>query len=104
MVCVASDAWNTLNMKKLGLVALLPLLAATSACTSTAINRAGNELADTCEAMAPDTRISAPRAESRGGMFGHVMVTGICLSPEEDGYEDAMTIEEYRASIAKKRD
>lgn len=89
-------------MTRVFLISLLPLAASLGGCVSMAIDQASNELADTCEARGADMRIAAPTAESRGGMFGNVVVTGDCLAPGEAGYEDAMTIAEYRASIRNK--
>ena len=92
-------------MKNLGLAGFVPVIIALGGCTAMAINSAGNELADYCtemgEELGVETRIAPKYAGSRGGMFGNVVVSGVCLSPEEEGYEDAMTIEEYRASPKK---
>ena len=88
-------------MKITGVAFLLPLSAVLGGCVSTAIDQAGNKLADLCESNGPNTRIASPTAESQGGMFGNVVVTGDCVSPGDEGYEDAMTIEEYRASLGK---
>lgn len=89
-------------MNRFFLLCSLPLAAGLGGCVSMAIDQASNELADTCEARGAGMRIAAPTAESRGGMFGNVVVTGDCLAPGEPGYEDAMTIAEYRANIGKK--
>lgn len=88
-------------MKITGVAFVLPLAAILGGCVSTAIEQAGTELADICEARGPDMRIDSPKAESRGGMFGNVVVTGNCVAPEDEGYAEAMTIEEYRASLGK---
>ena len=88
-------------MKKFSVAYLLLGVATLSGCTSMAIDRASNELADVCEERGPDMRIASPTAESRGGMFGNVVITGVCVAPEDDGYAEAMTIEDYRASIGK---
>lgn len=89
-------------MKRLYLACLLPLAAGLGGCVSAGYKQAGNKLADLCESNGPDTRIASPTAEEQGGMFGNVIVTGDCVSPGDEGYEDAMTIEEYRASIGRK--
>ena len=88
-------------MKNLGLAGLLPVVIVLGGCTAMAIKSAGNELADLCAEMGAETRVAPIMAESRGGAFGNVVVSGQCLSPEDEGYEDAMTIEEYRASLGK---
>ena len=89
-------------MNRLIMAGLVPTVAALAGCVSMATNQASNKLADLCEAKGADARIAAPTAEVQGGMFGNVVVTGDCIGPGEEGYEDAMTIEQYRASIGKK--
>lgn len=77
---------------------------AVSGCVAMATREASTTLADRCEEYGENTRIRPGSTQSSGGMFGAVTVTGECLSPEEEGYEDAMTIDEYRASIGRKPD
>ncbi|WP_370033599.1 hypothetical protein [Qipengyuania mesophila] len=89
-------------MNRLLITSLLPLAAVLGGCVSTGYYQAGNKLADLCESNGPDTRIASPTAESQGGMFGNVVVSGDCVSPGDEGYDEAMTIKEYRASIGKK--
>ena len=82
----------------------LPLVTGTfalSGCVGMAIDRASNTLADMCEEKGADMRIADPTAESRGGLLGEVVVTGDCLSPDEEGYDEALTIEEYRKRIGQ---
>ena len=50
-----------------------------------ATDHAGDELADVDEARGTDMRIASPTAESRGGLFGMVVVTGDCVPPGEEG-------------------
>ena len=97
-----SGGGNPYYMNRLHIAGLLPVVAALGGCVSMAIDQASNKLADLCEANGADTRIAAPTAESQGGMFGNVVVTGDCVAPGDEGYDEAMTIEEYRASIGKK--
>ena len=91
-------------MKRVFTLALLPGILVLGGCVGMAIEKASNTLADVCEERGPDMRIAAPTAESRGGLFGDVVVTGDCLSPEEEGYADALTIDEYRKQIGSPRD
>lgn len=86
-------------MKTSTLLPCCALAAALGGCVTMAKNEARTELADTCAAMGDDVRIAAGEPESRGGTFGTVVLTGYCLSPGEDGYDDAVPVDEYRASI-----
>ena len=88
-------------MKRITILCLLPVMATLAGCVSMGFDSAANKLADICEAKGPDMRIAEPTAESQGGMFGNVVVTGNCVAPEDEGYADAMTIEEYRAKSGK---
>ncbi|MDG5748276.1 hypothetical protein P8Q88_08785 [Qipengyuania sp. XHP0207] len=89
-------------MKRLYVAGVLPVVAVLGGCATMAIDKASRQLADMCEERGPDRKILAPTSGSRGGMFGTVYAAGDCVSPEHEGYANAMTIEEYRASLKKK--
>ena len=86
-----------MNAAKYGV--LLIAVAASSGCVSMAKKETARELARACAAQGADRRIVASEPISRGGMFGTVVVNGDCLAPGEEGYEDAMTIEQYLESL-----
>lgn len=91
-------------MRTMSVAGLLPVFAVLGGCVGLAMDRAGDELADVCEARGADMRIASPTAESRGGMFGTVVVTGDCVAPGEEGYDQAMPIAEYRARYGRGAD
>ena len=59
----------------------------------------GRELAAHCAGYGDDVRIRVKEPELKGGVFGSVVGSAECLRPEDEGYADAMTIEEYLESL-----
>ncbi len=68
-----------------------------SSCTEMATRNAQRGLAERCEARGENMRIIPDEPVKEKGLLGYVSASGNCLAPGEEGYEDAMTIEEYRA-------
>lgn len=73
-----------------------------SGCVAMATEEASRTLAERCASAGEEARIAPDEPIGQGGMFGTVTVSGKCLLPGEPGYDEAMTIEEYRATIGRK--
>lgn len=59
----------------------------------------GREMAAHCAQYGDDIRIRVKEPELKGGIFGSVIGSAECLRPDDEGYESAMTIEEYRETL-----
>ena len=70
-----------------------------SGCVAAAKKDIKRDIAEHCASYGDDVRVRAKEPELKGGVFGSVVGSGECLRPGDEGYEDAMTVEEYLASV-----
>ncbi|MGB3754204.1 MAG: hypothetical protein WA954_09955 [Parerythrobacter sp.] len=89
-------------MTKPGLPIIILATAVLGGCVGIATDKASNQLADICEERGDNMRIAQPKTGIRGGIIGHVYASGDCIAEGDEGYDDALTIEEYRARIGRK--
>ena len=88
-------------MHKFSIVACFVTAAALSGCVGATKKDLSREIAQHCAAYGDDVRVRVREPELKGGIFGSVIGSGECLRPGDEGYEDAMTVEEYLASLDK---
>ena len=86
-------------MKRIGLLACCLAAIELTACVGAAKKDLSRELANQCASYGDDIRVRIKEPESKGGIFGSVVGSGECLRPGDEGYEDAMTVEEYLDSL-----
>lgn len=89
-------------MKHAAFLVSLVAAAGLGGCVAVAKNEVGKEFARVCAEKGADNRVVPGEYVSRGGMFGTVSMTGDCLAPGDEGYEDAMPVEEYLDSIGRR--
>ena len=88
-------------MHKFSIVVCFVTAAALSGCVGATKKDLSREIAQQCAAYGDDVRVRVKEPELKGGIFGSVVGSGECLRPGDEGYEDAMTVEEYLASLEK---
>ena len=86
-------------MHKCSIVACFVTAAALSGCVGATKKDLSREIAQHCASYGDDVRVRVKEPELAGGIFGSVVASGECLRPGDAGHEDAMTIEEYLASL-----
>ena len=89
-------------MKHAAFLVSLVAAAGLGGCVAVAKNEVGKEFARVCVEKGADNRVVPGEYVSRGGMFGTVSMTGDCLAPGDEGYEDAIPVEEYLDSIGRR--
>ena len=82
-------------MKRSGLLACCFAAISLTACVGATKRELSRELAQQCASYGDDIRVRIKEPESKGGVFGSVVGSAECLRPGDEGYEDAMTVEEY---------
>ena len=86
-------------MHKFLIVACFMTAAALSGCVGATKKDLSREIAQHCASYGDDVRVRAKEPELKGGIFGSLVASGECLRPGDEGYEDAMTVAEYLASL-----
>ena len=86
-------------MHRYSIFACFVTAAALSGCVGATKKDLSREIAQHCASYGEDVRVRVKEPELKGGIFGSVIGSGECLRPGDEGYEDAMTVEEYLASL-----
>ncbi|GAB5348951.1 hypothetical protein TMRO357_02623 [Alteriqipengyuania sp. 357] len=76
----------------------------TSGCVYTSKKDLSRMIAQECASYGDDVRVRIKDPELKGGIFGSYVGTGECLRPTDEGYEDAMTPDQYLKSLEEPRD
>ena len=89
-------------MKRMALVACCIAATALGGCVAATKKDLSRELAMQCASYGDDIRVRIKEPELKGGVLGSVVGSGECLRPGDEGYEEAMTVDQYLASLGKR--